>query len=210
MFGAILFLLLHQRFLISHNDWGESPFYKGEVLCIIYLRYFKSVSAKADLLFLGLTDLKSSQSLAPPVKESLAVFDTNTAPVSGTYGQSGTTVTVADTGHGLSTGDVVGIDFSTGTGGTACSGNYSITVTTADAFTVTMLNSDTITGSPACVYVANDGPSQKKPKRWLMSKSVAANDAFANVFSVPNSGFVTTLGVYFVMTNLLEADMFYE
>ena len=117
---------------------------------------------------------------------------------------------MADTGHGLSTGDVVGIDFSTGTGGTACSGNYSITVTTADAFTVTMLNSDTITGSPACVYVANDGPSQKKPKRWLMSKGVAENDAFANVFNIPNSGFVTTLGVYFVMTNLLEADMFYE
>jgi hypothetical protein len=171
---------------------------------------FQVSKRESGFAVLGPHRLKEFSIIGTASEGKLTVFDTNTAPVSGTYGQSGATVTVADTGHGLSTGDVVGIDFSTGTGGTACSGNYSITVTTADAFTVTMLNSDTITGSPACVYVANDGPSQKKPKRWLMSKGVAANDAFANVFNIPNSGFVTTLGVYFVMTNLLEADMFYE
>jgi hypothetical protein len=43
-----------------------------------------------------------------------------------------------------------------------------------------------------------------------MCKRVAAGDAFANTFSVPNSGFITQLGVYFVMTNLLEADLFFE
>jgi hypothetical protein len=73
-----------------------------------------------------------------------------------------------------------------------------------------MLNSDTITGTPAADYVANSGSKQEKPKRWLMCKRVAAGDAFANTFSVPNSGFITQLGVYFVMTNLLEADLFFE
>ena len=90
------------------------------------------------------------------------------------------------------------------------SGNYEITVTGVNTFTITMLNSDTITNDPACNYVANSGSNQEKPKRWLMCKGIAAADTFANVFQVPNSGFITKLGVYFLMSNLLEADMFYE
>jgi hypothetical protein len=112
--------------------------------------------------------------------------------------------------HGLATGDMVGICFSTGTGGTAQSGNYEITVTDADTFTVTMLNSDTITNDPACHYVSYTPNTGATPKRWLMCKGVAAADTFANVFQVPNSGFITKLGTYFLMTNLLEVDMFYE
>jgi hypothetical protein len=73
-----------------------------------------------------------------------------------------------------------------------------------------MLNSDTITNDPACQYVANSGSNQPTPKRWLMCKGVAAGDTFANVFQVPNSGLITKLGTYFLMSNLLEADMFYE
>lgn len=171
---------------------------------------FQVSKRESGFAVLGPHRLKEFSIVGTDSEGKLTVFDTDTAPESGTYGQSGTTVTVADVGHGLSTGDVVGICFSTGSGGTATSGNYSITVTTDDAFTVTMLNSDTITDDPACVYVANDGPNQKNPKRWLMCKGVAANDSFANVFSIPNSGFITRLGTYFVMTNLLEADMFYE
>jgi hypothetical protein len=83
-------------------------------------------------------------------------------------------------------------------------------VVDANTFTITMLNSDTITGTPACNYVANSGPNQANPKRWLMCKGVAAADSFANVFSIPNNGFVTKRGVYFLMSDLLEADMFYE
>jgi len=43
-----------------------------------------------------------------------------------------------------------------------------------------------------------------------MCKGVAANDSFANVFSIPNEGFIVRRGVYFLMSNLLEADVFYE
>ena len=42
----------------------------------------------------------------------VALFDTTTAPVTtATYGRSGATVTVTQSAHGLTTGDVIGIDF---------------------------------------------------------------------------------------------------
>ena len=40
------------------------------------------------------------------------LFDTNTTPVTASYGQSTTTVTVTSTAHGLSTGDTVSIGYS--------------------------------------------------------------------------------------------------
>lgn len=159
---------------------------------------------------LGRHRLKEFSLIGTASEGKLTVYDTDTAPIAGTYGQSGTTVTVTDNGHGLATGDMVGICFETGTGGTATSGNYEITVTDANNFTVTMLNSDTITNDPACNYVAYTPGPNVTPKRWLLCKGISANDTFANVFQVPNSGFVSRLGAYFLMSNLLEADMFYE
>ena len=140
----------------------------------------------------------------------LDIFDSDTAPETGTYAQSGTTVTVTDTAHGLATGDLVGISFDTGTGGAAGNGNYEITVTSVNAFTVTVLNSATITGTPACRYVATTPNPGTEPKRWLMSKHTSATDIFANTFSIPNSGFLVKTGIYLNMSNLLEADVFYE
>ena len=171
---------------------------------------FQASKRESGFVVLGPHRLKEFSIIGTASEGKLAVYDTDTAPVAGTYAQSGTTVTVTDTDHGLATGDVVGICFATGTGGTATSGNYSITVVDADTFTIPMLNSDTITNDPACHYVANSGSNQEKPKRWLMCKGVAANDSFANVFTIPNEGFLARRGVYFLMSNLLEADVFYE
>ena len=165
---------------------------------------------ESGFVALGRHRLKEFSVVGTASAGTFVVFDTDTAPETGTYAQSGTTVTVTDTAHGLSTGDVVGINFAVGTGGTAQPGNYQITVTTANAFTVEMLNSDTITGDPACQYVANSGSNQEKPKRWLMSKHTSAADTYANVFQVPNEGFIARNGIYFLMTNLTEADVFYE
>ena len=165
---------------------------------------------QSGLVVLGRHRLKEVSLVGTASAGLLDVFDTDTAPESGTYAQSGTTVTVTDTGHGLTTGDVVGISFSTGTGGAAQSGNYEITVTTANAFTVTMLNSNTITGTPACRYVASTPAANANPKRWLMSKHTSAGDTFANTFTIPNAGFIASHGIYFHMANLLEADVFYQ
>lgn len=171
---------------------------------------FQGHRHESGFVVLGRHRLKEVSLVGTASAGILDIFDTDTAPESGTYAQSGTTITVTDADHGLSTGDVVGISFSIGTGGTGQSGNYEITVTSSSAFTVTMLNSATITGDPACRYVASTPSPNTFPRRWLMSKHTSAGDTFANTFGIPNQGFIATKGIYFFMSNLLEADIFYE
>lgn len=63
---------------------------------------------------------------------------------SGTYSQSGTTVTVSMTAHGMSTGMKAGIDI---TSGTAVDGDYIVSVTDANTFTYTAGSSLTTSGN---------------------------------------------------------------
>ena len=138
----------------------------------------------------------------------LDLFDTDIAPLAATYAQSGTTVTVTKVGHGLSTGDRVGISFESGTGGTAAPGNFTITVTGSGAFTFTTLNAKTITGTPACRYVAKN--SDASDAQWAFTKEFAATDIYANIFDVPGRGLLFKKGVYAYMSELATADIFYE
>jgi hypothetical protein len=62
----------------------------------------------------------------------------------GTYSRVGTTVTVTITAHGFSTGNVLAIDF---TSGTALDGNYTITSTGANTFTLTTVASGSTSGN---------------------------------------------------------------
>jgi len=62
---------------------------------------------------------------------------------SATYSQSGTTITVSSTGHGLSAGEKVNLFFSTGT---ATDGRYEIATDSTDEFTVTSGQSATTSG----------------------------------------------------------------
>ena len=62
----------------------------------------------------------------------------------GTYSRTGTTVTVTMTAHGFSTGNVLAIDF---TSGTALDGNYTITSTGANTFTLTTVASGSTSGN---------------------------------------------------------------
>jgi len=62
----------------------------------------------------------------------------------GTYIRVGTTVTVTITAHGFSTGNVLAIDF---TSGTALDGNYTITSTGANTFTLTTVASGSTSGN---------------------------------------------------------------
>jgi hypothetical protein len=130
----------------------------------------------------------------------VSLFDTATAPVTtATYGRSGTTVTVTSTAHGLSTGDAIGADFAAGTGGTATNGNYVVTVTGANTFTITDINSGSITAGAAMVYAG----------RWLMTFDVAANDTYNNVSLIPGDGVVAYNGVYAQLSNLAATNIFY-
>jgi hypothetical protein len=130
----------------------------------------------------------------------VALFDTTTAPVTtATYGRSGNTVTVTQSAHGLTTGDTIGIDFAAGTGGTATNGNYIVTVTNSTTFTVTDINSGTITASPSMVYSS----------RWLLSYDVAASDSFNNSPFIPAEGVVAVNGVYAQMSNVVACNIYY-
>jgi hypothetical protein len=70
----------------------------------------------------------------------------NSANLSGTYSRTSpsTTVFVTATSHGLITGNRVFLDFTTGT---AVDGNYEVTVTGANTFTVTTVASTTTSGN---------------------------------------------------------------
>lgn len=66
--------------------------------------------------------------------------------IPGTYTRSGNTVIVTMPQHNLATGMWVDLDFASGTGGTATSGKYPVTVSSPDTFTITDTASGTITG----------------------------------------------------------------
>jgi len=131
----------------------------------------------------------------------LSIFDTVTAPVTtATYGRAGTTVSITQSAHGVTTGQVIGIDFAAGTGGTATNGNYAVTVTNSSTFTVTDINSGTITASPTLVYSTG---------KWLLSYDIAASDTFNNAPFIPGEGVKAVTGVYAYMVNLAAANIYY-
>lgn len=138
----------------------------------------------------------------------LEIWDTDVAPVtSGTYLRSGTTVTVTDTGHGLSTGDVIGISFEPDGGVIATPGNYEITVVDSDNFTLTDINSGTIANDPDCRYVHSN--SDQLNARWLATWHTSANDTFFNGFSMPENGMLVRKSLYVYAENLASVNVYY-
>ena len=134
---------------------------------------------------------------------TLVLFDTTVAPVTSsvTYAQSGTTVTVSKTAHGLVTGDVVGIHFDSNTGVSATDGNYSITRVDANSFTLTDINSRTIT-STAAIYVSG-------VNRWLLTYETHSTDEFQNSPIIPGEGVLAVNGIYAYMSSMDSAQIYY-
>ena len=93
--------------------------------------------------------LSGAQTGTAPVYGARAWVNFNGVPATGTYGRSTTLVTVNMTAHGMTSGQIANLTFSAGTGGTATSGSYAVTVLDADNFTITDSASGTITGSPS-------------------------------------------------------------
>lgn len=115
----------------------------------------------------------------------------------GTYGRSTTTVTVTITNHGLATGDRVWLSFSAGTGGTATTNVYSVTVTNANTFTVTDTASGTITGSPAVTMYAD-----------ILLEADSYNPTAFNVI-VPGEGILAPNGIFVGLVANVTATVFY-
>lgn len=140
----------------------------------------------------------------------VSIYDSLTAPVSSsvTYGRSGTLVTVASTAHGLVTGNRVGITFAVGTGGSATNGNYTITRTTADAFTLVDINSGSISATPAAAYVYNTATSNST--QWHFTFDTAASAGATNIV-FPGEGILIENAAYINMTatNITSVTAFY-
>ena len=134
---------------------------------------------------------------------TLVLFDTTTAPVTSsvTYARVGTTVTVTKTAHGLSTGNVVGIHFNSNSGNSATDGNYTITRTGADTFTLIDINTGDIT-STAALYVSG-------ANRWLMTYETHSSDEFQNAPMIPGEGVLAVNGIYAYMSAIDAAQIYY-
>jgi len=134
---------------------------------------------------------------------TLVLFDTTVAPVTSsvTYARVGTTVTVTKTAHGLSTGNVVGIHFNSNSGNSATDGNYTITRTGADTFTLIDINTGDIT-STAALYVSG-------ANRWLMTYETHASDEFQNAPLIPGEGVLAVNGIYAYMSGIDGAQIYY-
>mgnify|MGYP003343071453 FL=1 len=131
------------------------------------------------------------------------LFDTNTAPVTASYGQSTTTVTVTSTAHGLSTGDTVSIGYvPDGSQRAATCGTYTITKTGADTFTITDPNSFTVTSSTACYYVTGTN-------RWIYVKGVSAADQYINYELLPGEGLQAKQKVYVLVLGGMQSCIVY-
>jgi hypothetical protein len=157
---------------------------------------------QSGFLVLGRNRVRALSYVGTSSAGTLAIFDTTTAPVTSgvTYGRSGTTVTVAKTAHGLITGDVVGIHFEASP--SATDGNYVITRIDANSFSLTDINTGTITGSPAAVYVSGGGS-------WLLTYESSATDIFNNSPDIPDDGVLAIKGVYAFMDNITVVNIYY-
>ena len=131
------------------------------------------------------------------------IWDTLTAPVAATYAQSATTtVTVTKVAHGLVTGQKIGISFNVASGVSATNGNYVITRTGADTFTITDINSNTVAGGTVCSYVANAvGGSSTQ---WHMTIDMAGVAATTNII-IPGEGMMIENALYFSMASSVTA-----
>ena len=148
---------------------------------------------------LGRNRLKAVSTVGSATAGTLDIFDTTTAPVSATYERAATLITVTKSAHGLVTGNVVGLAFATASGTSGTNGNYTITRTGANTFTVTDINSGTIAGGTVAVYSS----------LWLASYDIGATDVFSNFALIPGEGVLAQNGIYLHMTNLTSANVYY-
>ena len=153
----------------------------------------------SGFVVLGRNRLKAVSMVGTATAGTLDIFDTTAVPVSATYERASTLVTVTKNAHGLVTGDVIGIAFASAGGSSATNGNYVITRLGANTFTVTDINSGTVSAGTAAAYSS----------RWVASYDTGATDVFGNFALIPGEGILVTNGIYLSMSNLLSANIYY-
>ena len=126
---------------------------------------------------------------------TVGIWDTETVLVSATYGQSGNTVTITKSAHGLVSGQKIGISFATASGISATNGNYVITVLNSSTFTITSINSRTIAAGTACSYALSTNGSAA----WIASFDLPAVAGCTNIV-FPGEGTLIHNSLYMTLT----------
>lgn len=158
------------------------------------------VNASGQLVT-GRTRLKGVIGIGSGTAGTVNIWDSSAAPTAVTYGRAATLITVTLASHGLTTGDVVGLAFGAGTGGTATNGNYVVTVLTSSTYTVTDINSGSITAGAAASQSAVGS-------RWMTSWDTANNSATVTLL-IPGDGIWATNGLYAQLTNQTGLTVYY-
>ena len=153
----------------------------------------------SGFVVLGRNRLKAVSMVGTATAGTLDIFDTTTAPVAATYARTAAVITVTKVAHGLVTGNVVGLAFGTASGTSGTNGNYTITRTGADTFTVTDINSGTIAGGTVAAYAP----------LWVASYDIGAADLFGNFVLIPGEGILIRNGIYLSMSNITSANIYY-
>jgi hypothetical protein len=153
----------------------------------------------SGFVLLGRTRIKAVSTVGTASAGTLDIFDTATAPVTATYARTAAVITVTKAAHGLVTGNVVGLAFATASGTSGTNGNYKITRTGADTFTVTDINSGTIAALTAAAYST----------LWVASYDIGATDVFSNFALIPGEGILVQNGIYLNMSSLTSANVYY-
>ena len=140
------------------------------------------------------------------------LFDTYTAPTTAVYQRTGTTITVTSTAHGLNTGAIVGIGFGISGGLSGTDGNYVITKTSDNAFTIADPNSGNTSGGIPCYYVVaypTGNTINQYPQRWLCQFDTLAGVTGSQQVTVPGEGMVARNGMYAQMNYVGFVSIFY-
>jgi hypothetical protein len=158
--------------------------------------------------YIGRTRIKGLVISSTATGGTVTIYDSLTASVSATYEQAANTVTITKVAHGLVTGQKIGVSFAAASGVSATNGNYTITRTGADTFTITDINSRTIVAGTACSYVANTAGGSST--QWHMTVDTAAAAATTNIV-FPGEGILIETALYVAMTttNITAVTIFY-
>ena len=156
---------------------------------------------------LGRYRLKAFIYVGSATAGTLNFYDTTVVPVGAStgYSQSGFTVTVVSSAHGLKVGQQIGITFAASGGVSATNGNYKVvTVADANTFTITDINSRSISASVACTFTTG---------RWITTVDTSALTTSGvpqnNSVLIPGEGIVAYTGIYALLSNQTDVTIFY-
>jgi hypothetical protein len=151
---------------------------------------------QSGVVYSGRTRLKGVVNVATASAGTVNMWDSLVAQTSATYARAGNVVTVTSNAHGLAVGQSIGIVYAAGG---ATNGNYYVQSVTTNTFTLTDLNSGTVTAGTAASWNAGG---------WLMSYDTAAAASTVNIV-IPGEGIIAKTGIYIQMSNQTNVTVFY-